>query len=276
MNQHTQGTALITGASSGIGKVFAETLAARRSNLILVARRRQRLEELAESLSRRYAVKVEVLPADLSQEQEIQRVEQHLLQAENLTMLINNAGFGTPGEFIDIPIQRTQEMLNVHVVAATRLSWAALQNMRQRDQGTIINVSSMTAFLPFPTAVSYCATKAYLNVFSEALQRQLQGTNITIQALCPGLTYTEFHETQDYTGFERSRFPKWLWMNAEDVVHSSLHALSHKRVIVVPGTKNKVLVWLMTNSCTAFFLRTIVSIRQRLFSKRPPMRDARQ
>lgn len=267
--------ALVTGASSGIGKVFAEALAARGYNLIIVARRQQRLEELAEELTSRYSLKVKVLVADLSQEQEILRVEQHILQINNLTTLINNAGFGTPGTFAEIPIQRTQNMLNVHILATTRLTWAALQGMRKRNQGAIINVSSIAAFLPFPTAVGYCSTKVYLNVFSDALQRQLRDTDITIQALCPGFTYTGFHDTPEYTGFDRSRFPRWMWMSAEDVVQQSLRALSKKRVIVVPGKRNKVLVWLMTNSITAFIFRKIVDVRHRLVSEGHHKKDTR-
>jgi short-subunit dehydrogenase len=240
--------------------VFAEALAAQRYHLIIVARRQERLQELADELTHRYSVQIEVLVADLSKEQDILRVEQHILQTNDLTMLINNAGFGTPGEFVDIPIQRTQEMLNVHILATTRLSWAALQGMQQRNQGAIINVSSIAAFLPFPTAVSYCATKVYLNTFSDALQRELKNTDITIQALCPGFTYTEFHDTPEYTGFDRARFPKWMWMSAEDVVQRSLRALSKKRVIIVPGKINTMLVWFMTNSMTAFLLKNITDI----------------
>ncbi len=261
-----QGTALITGASSGIGKVFAETLATRGYNLVIIARRHARLKELADELIRRYSIQIEILVADLSNEQDLLRVEQHILQANNLTMLINNAGFGTPGVFIDVPIQRTQEMLNVHILATTRLSWAALQVMRKHNQGTIINVSSIAAFLPSPTAVSYCATKVYINTFSDALQRQLQDTKISIQALCPGFTYTEFHDTPEYTGFDRSRFPKWMWMNAEDVAQFSLRMVPKGQVIVIPGTINKTLVWLMTNSITAFFLKKIVAARRSLSS----------
>lgn len=260
MNQHTAGTALITGASSGIGEAFVYTLAAQNYDLILVARRQQRLEDLSRDIKAKYPIAIEVVVADLSHEQDMMRVEQHIRKTENLDILINNAGFGTPGTFAEIPVEKTVQMIHVHILASTRFSWAALQGMLKRNKGAIINVSSMAAFLPFPTAVSYCSTKAYLNVFSEALQRQLKDTNITIQALCPGYTYTAFHDTEEYQDFHRSKIPTWLWMSSEEVVEQSLRALSKKQVIFVPGLKNRVLAWSLRNSITSYFLKKVDTI----------------
>ena len=253
-------TALITGASSGIGAAFARELAARGYDLILVARRQERLEKLTRELNERYGIEAAVLVADLATEQGMTSVEERIRLTEPLTILINNAGFGVPGLFHEHELEKTINMLNVHVIASTRFTWTALQQMATRNQGVIINVSSIAAFLPYPMAVGYCSTKAYLNVFSEALQNQLRHTNITIQALCPGFTYSEFHDTPEVRdSFHRSDYPKWMWMNAGEVVEHSLNALSKKNVIVIPGWRNRMLVWLMKNGVTAWLARAIMA-----------------
>lgn len=252
-------SALVTGASSGIGETFARKLAAQGYDLILVARRQNRLEALAQEFERNYSVAVEIVVADLANEQDMIRVENHIRKTEDLDILINNAGFGTSGSFADMAIKKTINMIHVHVMASTRFTWTALQGMLKRNRGIIINVSSMAIFLPFPTAVNYCSTKAYLNMFSESLQNQVKGTNIKVQALCPGFTYTGFHDTEEYQDFDRSMFPKWLWMTSEEVVEQSLHALSGKKVIFVPGMKNRILVWLMKNAITSRILRKVMA-----------------
>jgi short-subunit dehydrogenase len=258
MEHSSQKTALITGASSGIGEAFARKLAEKGYHLILVARRQARLKALEQELTGKYSVKGEILVADLACEQDIIHVEQRILEKPPLDMLINNAGFGTPGAFIDIPLEKTAAMLNVHVHASTRLAWTALQGMWTKNRGAIINVSSMAALLPISTAVNYCATKAYLNTFSEALQWQLRQTNIRVQALCPGYTYSGFHETPEYQDFDRNRTPRWLWMRAEKVVECSLQALSKRSVIIVPGIMNRLIVWLMQAPGSVWLLRKLI------------------
>ncbi|MBD3308321.1 SDR family NAD(P)-dependent oxidoreductase, partial [candidate division KSB3 bacterium] len=265
--------ALITGASSGIGAAFARDLAARGSHLILVARRRERLESLADQLRTTHHVNVEVLPADLAQEAGMSRVEERISTSDPLDLLINNAGFGTPGAFAQIPLTKTTQMLTLHVMASTRLTWHALQKMLPRNHGSIINVSSIAAFLLYPTAVSYCSTKVYLNVFSEALQNQLRDTQITIQSLCPGFTHTEFHATEAYqASFDHSRIPAWMWMTADEVVNQSLRALEKQQVIVIPGLKNRLLVKLMTAPITSQLLKPIMAkaVNARKKSGSPP------
>jgi short-subunit dehydrogenase len=270
MKQNKPGTALITGASSGIGEAFARKLAAQGYDLILVARRQKRLEALAQELKHSYSVIVEIVVADLAKKQDITRVENHIRKTEDLDILINNAGFGTPGAFADIAIEKTINMINVHVIASTRFTWMALQGMLTRNRGTIIYVSSMAAFLPFPTAVNYCSTKAYLNMFSESLQNQLKDTNITVQALCPGFIYTEFHDTEEYKDFDRTMIPEWLWMTSDEVVEQSLNALSRnrKKVIFIPGVKNRILVWLMKNTMTSCIFRKVMARKKEEFRKK--------
>ncbi|MCI4444413.1 MAG: SDR family oxidoreductase [Candidatus Aminicenantes bacterium] len=233
--------ALITGASAGLGMEYARQLAAAGANLILVARRENRLEQLAAELSGKYKVQVEVLPADLSRYEGIEKVAEKIRQTEDLDLLINNAGFGSRRSFYQDENDETGRMIMVHILATVLLIRAALPGMIKRKNGTIINVSSVAAFSPLSGAM-YSSTKAFLTMFSENLQTELYDTGIKIQALCPGLTHTEFHEV---AGFDKEAAPGFMWMTAEKVVRISLRALARKKVIIVPGGLNKFLVFLM-------------------------------
>ncbi|MEM7031137.1 MAG: SDR family oxidoreductase [Chloroflexota bacterium] len=236
---HKPGTALITGASSGIGAVFARRLAKKGYDLILVARREERLQELASELSHRYPTRCDVLAADLSTSEGIEQVAQTISNVDRLSLLINNAGFGTTGLFAEIRGDRQRDMVRVHIEACVRLTHAALPNMIREGYGGIINVSSIAAYFRPLRGANYCASKAYLNAFSEALQAELRGTGVKIQALCPGFTYTEFHYTPEFTQADRPTLPEIFWTTAEEVVDYSLAALGHSRVIVIPGLINR-------------------------------------
>ena len=190
--------ALVTGASSGIGAAFARKLASQGHDLVLVARRQQRLASLADELHEQFCVNVEVLVADLTDAIDVGRVERRIAELRPLDILVNNAGFGIAGKFAETQVDRHLAMIHVHVLASVRFSRAALPGMLARGQGAIINVSSIGAFMPKPGDVTYCATKAYLNTFSEALQAELRGTGVQIQALCPGFTHTEFLDNPEY------------------------------------------------------------------------------
>jgi short-subunit dehydrogenase len=221
--------ALVTGASSGIGEIFARRLFARGFDLVLVARRRDRLERLASELGG--AV---VLAADLAADADLRRVEQYLVEQPNLEFLVNNAGFGSSGRFWEADLDVQDRMHRLHIIATLRLTHAALEGMLPRARGSIINVSSVAAFLHNPFSVSYGATKAWINSFTEALYVELKsvGSPVRIQALCPGFTITEFH---DILGVDRRLVPHSLWMTAESVVQASLHGLERNRLIVIPG-----------------------------------------
>lgn len=259
----TPGTALITGASSGIGAAFARQLAARGYHLILVARREDRLAALAMELQTRHGICVEPLAADLSQIADIERVAERIVELERLHVLINNAGFGTPGQFAELNPDRQLDMINVHIVAAVRLCRAALPGMISRGQGTIINVSSMAGLLAVPGSTTYSASKAYVNIFSEALQAELAGTRVKVQALCPGFTHTEFHSRPDHAGFSPSWIPAPLWMQPEDVAAQSLEALGRGEVIFIPGFKNRLLAVVARHTPTRLVqLRSAASVRQ--------------
>jgi short-subunit dehydrogenase len=229
--------ALITGASSGIGETFARTLAVRGYDLILVARRADRLQALAATLP----ASVQVVAADLALDEGLVAVEQAIGACPRLEMLVNNAGFGTLGYFWEADIAGQDQMHRVHILATVRLTHAALKGMVARGKGAVINVSSVAAFSVNPGNVSYCATKAWMNNFSEGLDLELRSLKspVKVQALCPGFTLTEFHDT---LGVDRGGIPGWLWMKAEDVVAASLKGLERGRVVVVPGWPYKAAV----------------------------------
>jgi len=250
--------ALITGASSGIGEAFAEELAVRGYSLTLVARRKNRLEDIANKLRSSYSVRVNVLTVDLSKALEVESLEKHISSLDDLSMLINNAGFGTFGKFMDVELKKHIDMVYVHNVAAIRLCKAALPNLIQREKAAVINVSSIAALLPAPNSSIYCSTKAFLTVFSEALQQELENTGVKVQALCPGFTLSSFHDTPEYKSFERGKIPKFMWMEASDVVRLSLEALGSKKTVFIPGFMNRLLVGLAKNPLVSPIMRFLV------------------
>jgi short-subunit dehydrogenase len=254
---HPPGTALITGASSGIGATFARHLAAKGYDLVLVARREARLKALAEVLEREHTIRAEVWVADLAQAVEVEALAKHLQVQDSLTLLINNAGFGLPGSFNESDPARELAMINVHLAATVRLSKAALPGMIARGHGAIINVSSVAGFFPTPHAATYCASKRYLNVLSEALQGELEGTGIRIQALCPGFTRTEFHYTPAYKGVDWSQVPGFLWLSADRVVRESLEALEQGQTICIPTMRYRLLVRIGGNSLVWSLIKPI-------------------
>ncbi len=255
--------ALITGASSGIGAVFAAQLAARGHDLVLVARRRDRLEQLARPLEQAHGIKAEILVADLITDAGMGLVEQRLASAENLDLLVNNAGFGTQGKFWVVDVAGQDEMHRLHVVATMRLTHAALPLMMKQGWGGIINVSSVAAFWQSPGSISYCATKCWMNSFTEGLAMELKvaGSPVRVQALCPGYTVSEFHDT---AGMDRKLIPKGLWMRADDVVAESLRGLERGKRIVIPGWQYKTAVFLLKHIPKAILEPIAVRQQRRL------------
>ena len=229
-------TALVTGASAGMGAEFCRQLAERCDVIIAVARRRDRLEQLRQELAGR--VEVHPIEADLNTVEGLARAMEALRQLGPVDYLVNNAGFSTFGDFSDQQIQTQRDMVSLHIDATITLCRAAVPFMRERGGGHIINVSSIGAFLPSRGLAVYGATKAFLNFFSQSLQLELAGTGIEVQALCPGYTHTEFHAEIEQTGFDKSRVPADMWMDADAVVAASLAALGSATVLVVPGETN--------------------------------------
>jgi short-subunit dehydrogenase len=233
----SRGAALITGASSGIGEVFARRLSSEGYHLILVARRKDRLEKLASELP-----DSEILIADLSKDSDLLIVEQRIAAEPLLEILINNAGFGVPGCFWETDREAGDKMHRVHIIAVERLTHAALQGMVARRSGSIINVSSIAGFLHTTFAISYCSTKAWINRFTEGLYTELKAVNspVRVQALCPGFTYSEFFQT---AGMNLEAIPHILLMRAEDVVEISLRGLKRNKLFVIPGWYNRLFLY---------------------------------
>ncbi|MCK5125378.1 MAG: SDR family oxidoreductase [candidate division Zixibacteria bacterium] len=256
-------TALITGASAGLGQLFAEKLAARGYDLIITARRQDRLDEIAKQITETHGVKVDTLSADLSAYDDIRTVEEKIRTTENLTLLINNAGFAVPGYFHEINVHDNIDMCRVHIEATMRFCSAALPGMIERKQGNIINVSSVASFIPVPKGTTYCATKAYLTMFSECLNMESSPHGVHVQALCPGFTRTEFHKAAEYSDEELSQIPGWMWLDAEDVINESLRAMDKGKCVVVPGKRYRFILFLFRLPVIGSILKNSTRKRRR-------------
>jgi short-subunit dehydrogenase len=227
-------TALVTGASSGIGEVFARELAARGMGLVLVARSEDKLRALAAELTGRYNVRADVVPADLGKDgaaRAIHDATQRL--GVPIHLLVNNAGFGTAGPFVEQSAEREREELMVNVVSLVELSHCFLPEMVGRRAGAIINVASTAAFQPIPYMAVYAATKAFVLSFSEALWAECRGSNVDVLALCPGPVETRF--------FEHISLSTWskAWKDTpEHVVAAGLRALERRRNYVIPAWRD--------------------------------------
>jgi len=230
--------ALVTGASAGIGQCFAERLAREAWDLVLVARRRERLDELAAKLREAHARRVDVLAADLTSSAGVHAVEQRIAAEPTLELVVNNAGFGTTGAFAELDRDGEEQELRLNVLALVRLTHAALAAFRERGHGTVINVSSLAGFQPAPFNATYAATKAFVNSFTQAVHEELRGTGMRVQLLCPGFTRTEF---QEVAGARTDELPSFAWMEPEAVVDASLAGLRRGDLIVIPGAGNKVM-----------------------------------
>jgi short-subunit dehydrogenase len=223
---------LITGATAGIGHEYARQLAARGDDLVLVARDGTRLEQVAEELRRAHQVEVEVLVADLVDRADLARVEARLADRDHpVDLLVNNAGFGLKKRFLDNTADEETAMLEVLVTAVLRLSHAALGAMAERGHGGIINVSSVAAFLP---RGSYSAAKAWVNSFSEWAHLEYGSRGVTVMALCPGFTKTEFHERMQV-----KRGDGFMWLDADFLVRTSLRDFDKGRAYSIPGAQYK-------------------------------------
>jgi short-subunit dehydrogenase len=228
---------VVTGASSGIGRCFAQRLAEWAESLLLVARDEARLEQLASELSAIGRLEARVLVADLSTEAGCERVSREL-EARPPDLLVNNAGYGTRGAFAELAIDGELRQVATNLIAPMRLTHACLPGMLARNSGSVIQVSSLASELYSPLAATYGATKAFLTHFTESLSEELRDSEVRIQALLPGFTRTEF---QSRAGVDTSKVPSFAWMSSEAVVEASLESLSRGDTVCIPGLRYRAL-----------------------------------
>lgn len=224
------GYALITGATAGIGASFAQLLAEKGFNVVLVARDKSRLDSTADHLSKTYGVMCEVVQADLSTDEGVSRTERRLMSlSEPINVLINNAGFGINKSFLLSDIEAEKQLLEVLVQTPMRLMHAVPPIMKSQNSGTVINVSSVAGWIAGGT---YSAAKSYLTVLSESLHTELRGTNVQVTALCPGFTRTEFHQRGR---MKMQALPSFMWLKSEDVVAQAWNDSQKGKALSVPG-----------------------------------------
>ncbi len=230
-------TALITGSTAGLGAAFARRLAADGHDLVLVARDTERLREQATELHDRHGIEAEVLTADLSTDAGIDAVASRLSDRRSpVDLLINNAGFGNKGRFLDVPMADELTMLKVHCEAVLRLTSAAVEAMRERGRGGVVNVASVAAFVPRGT---YGASKAWVVQFTQGVAKDLVGSGVRLMALAPGFVRTEFHER---AGMGTDNIPNWMWLDADNVVAAALADLSRGKSLSIPDPRYKTLM----------------------------------
>jgi len=236
----SRGLAVVTGATAGIGREFAEQLAGRGYDLLLIARDQERLVETAAAVAAAHGVKAEAYPADLTIDDEVSRLAGRIAAAPGLALLVNNAGFGTRGKLAEVAPEPQVAMVRLHTLAPMRLTQAALPVMLRNRAGAVINVSSVASFIYSAGNANYCATKAYLTTFSEGVAAELAGTGVQVQALCPGFTRTEFHSRMAAVP---GGLPRYAWMSAQAVVRHSLACLDRGGpTVCIPGAGFRFLV----------------------------------
>jgi uncharacterized protein len=231
-NSNSNGTALITGASSGIGAVYADRLARRGYDLILVARNQQRLAALAATLTSTTGRKVDTIAADLTLPADVLRVEERLRSDASITALVNNAGFGASAKLIDSKVDELENMIQLNVTALTRLTLAALPGFVARANGSIINISSIVALAPELLNGTYSGTKAYVVNFTQSLNHELADKGIQVQAVLPGAISTEFW---DRAGLPVENLPNDFVMTADELVDAGLAAFDQRELITIPS-----------------------------------------
>jgi len=233
-------TALITGASSGIGAEIARELARRGLGVTLVARREERLRELADELGADHGVRAETIAADVSEERPREQLADELRnRGLTVDVLVNNAGFGSGGRFVELDADHEESMVRTNCEAIVGLAGRFVPAMVERGQGAVLNIASLIAFQPVPFQATYGATKAFVLSFSDALHEELRGTGVTVTAVCPGPVRTEFGDAGGFGGAD-DRIPSFLWLEAPSVARAAVNGLEQGDRVVVPGPVNQV------------------------------------
>lgn len=228
----SQGTALVTGASSGIGAVYARRLAERGFDLLLIARDKQRLETAASELRAEHGVRVEVLRADLTQKEDVLKIEHRLRSDSSISLLLNNAGVAANGALAGADMEQLEHLIQLNVMTVTRLASAAAASFSKAGRGTIINIASVVALFPERFNATYSASKAYVLSLSQSLNAELSGTGVRVQAVLPGVTRTEIWER---SGIDASGIPAEMVMEAGQMVDAALSGLDQGELITIPS-----------------------------------------
>lgn len=233
-------TALVTGASSGIGAAFSEQLASFGVNLVIVARRKERLDNLKKTIEEKYPIKVTVIAMDLSLSGAAQRLYDTIQKQEiSIDILINNAGFGKKGRFIKEDLDSYQSMIHLNIMTMTELTYLFGQEMIKRGDGHILQVASIAGYMPVPSFAVYAATKAYVLNFGMAIQAEFAPGNVHVTTLCPGATQTEFFSTAD---MHLNKVLNTIQMNSHDVVKQGVEALFNHQPVAIPGAINRLMI----------------------------------
>ena len=254
-----QHTAIITGATSGIGKAFAHRFAENGFDLIITGRRPEELKNVAKTLSSTYNINVSTFIGDLTDPQIRLNLCNLIKKVGNIDVLINNAGFGIDRPFYGTCITDISSMISTHIVATTEITHAVLPEMIRQRKGIIINVSSLGAFIPGLTRSMYLATKSFVHYFTESLSMEVRQFGITVQSLCPGMTRSDFHRNHTNAELEK-KFELIKFMTPEEVVDQSLKALNKRCVLCIPGTLNK-LFFVIAKSLPLWVLHRISGFR---------------
>ena len=236
LNSTMRGTAVITGASSGIGRTYAEKLAKRGYDLVLVARREDRLKQIAESLQTEFSIAAKVLVADLSEAAGVAVVSEHIAKSESISILVNNAGISAVTPLTETPDETIAAMIHLNIIAVTALSKAALLNFKSKGSGTIINIGSGVGFSPFSAVPIYSATKAYVYLLTQNLQGEVAGTDIRVQVVMPGAVKSEGWDRAVEAGM--NSVPEEIVMSTSDCVDASLSGLDLGEVVTAPSLEN--------------------------------------
>ncbi len=231
---------LITGASSGIGESIARQAAAKKYDLILVARRGEKLEEIKNDLEISEGINVETIAADLTVKKDIEKVVSRL-QENDVDVLINNAGFGSSGPFSELDIDNELNEIDLNIRALVELSHAAARSMAEKHSGTIVNISSMASYQPMVGNATYGASKAFVTSFSHAISEELRTAGVDVLLVCPGMTETAFFDRSSWFDADKNKggYPKFLWKNSEQVAKMVVNSIEKRRSVLIPGGFNK-------------------------------------
>lgn len=260
-------TAVVTGATSGIGAAYAKRFASQGYDLVITGRRKEKIEALAESIRGEHHVRVDVILAELSEKDGIHKVIEGM-QGKQIEILVNNAGFGANSLFYECDLAVAEQLANVNVIAPMELIRAVLPDMVKRKSGTVINISSESVYMIVPKNSVYSGAKAFVKSFTEGLHVDLIGTGVKVLAVCPGLTHTDFHEKM---GMEKSRqINKGVisWMSPEEVVSCSLKDLQKGKVICIPGLHTKLMTGMLSLLPQKTYYKTMHNLSQKISSKR--------